>query len=703
MKQQNNYFLIGILSALFMVFEYLLSKQLIFLGDVMAVRLLIPMILIGYSAGNILAGLRAFKEHFEEKIFIATASAILLTTLSLHLLSLQHQVRFWFTFMAILPVFVLFGVYLGRAFSGSLPLKNVFLANGIGLALGILLSGKVFRFLGWYGGAPALCACLLACALFSGKTFRKLILLLFFATFAVGTFNLLRYQEIVSPAISSFSPGGKIVKTKNTELVRTDVIKGQDGRYKIFIDGGNLTPVYHHPSPGWLSKRPDRNSVSALPYLLPRAYNHILIIGAGGGSDIAMALKSGAPRIVGVELNPTTINFMKHEFRDYSEGIYLNHRVTIVNEEGRRYLQKTKDVYDLIVLQGVDTATTSTSSSRTTLDSYLYTREAMRAYWERLSPDGVLYIARGLPTEKQANALFQILKIYHAAKENRFVPNIEEHAALYREDSLSMVHYVFLLSKKPLRDDIPAAKKFSLHVLHFPGIKDAIDTLWLQNAFLFNVAAISDDRPFFYNTVYWQDTAWRLSFILGFLLFFVVLISLVRKNIGMRKGFLFAFLGAGYIIVEISVIEKILLFLRSPAQAATIVLASFLLFGSFGAYAGASFRKGNVRRYALIAFLTVVTYLILLNLIYSYRLPFNPPAKDAFIFLLIGPLGFVSALPFARALTQEKETRLLYAIDGIGTAAGALMLLFVQTFFGFNAGFLCAAASYLLIALLAHT
>ena len=135
---------------------------------------------------------------------------------------------------------------------------------------------------------------------------------------------------------------------------------------------------------------------ASLPYVVanPRS---VLIIGAGGGMDVANAVNRGAERVVGVEINRQIIDLLNHEFLDFSGGIYRHPAVEIVHSDGRTYVERSGEKFDVIQLTLVDTFAAISSGALALAEDFLYTTEAFEAYVDHLSPDGILVLGRTRP------------------------------------------------------------------------------------------------------------------------------------------------------------------------------------------------------------------------------------------------------------------------------------------------------------------
>ena len=111
----------------------------------------------------------------------------------------------------------------------------------------------------------------------------------------------------------------------------------------------------------------------------------VLIVGAGSGSDVAVALKKGAGHVDAVDIDPKimALGAELHPDRPYSDPRVSRH----VND-GRAFLENTDRKYDLILFALPDSLTLVSGGSQIRLESFLFTRESLRAVREHLKPDG---------------------------------------------------------------------------------------------------------------------------------------------------------------------------------------------------------------------------------------------------------------------------------------------------------------------------
>jgi SAM-dependent methyltransferase len=111
----------------------------------------------------------------------------------------------------------------------------------------------------------------------------------------------------------------------------------------------------------------------------------VLIVGAGSGSDVAVALAEGAGHIDAVEIDPklAQIGRERHPDRPYQDP-----RVSVHVNDGRAFLEQTDATYDLILFALPDSLTLVSGQSSLRLESYLFTVEAMESARDHLKPGG---------------------------------------------------------------------------------------------------------------------------------------------------------------------------------------------------------------------------------------------------------------------------------------------------------------------------
>ncbi len=145
------------------------------------------------------------------------------------------------------------------------------------------------------------------------------------------------------------------------------------------------------------------------PYThLPGSPGNVLVVGAGNGNDVALALAEGAAHVDAVEIDQRLqeAGSELHPARPYQDP-----RVTPHIDDGRAYLERNDDRYDLILFALPDSLTLVSGQGSLRLESYLFTREAMESVRERLAPGGAFAMYnyyRPYVFERYANTMREV-------------------------------------------------------------------------------------------------------------------------------------------------------------------------------------------------------------------------------------------------------------------------------------------------------
>jgi spermidine synthase len=156
-------------------------------------------------------------------------------------------------------------------------------------------------------------------------------------------------------------------------------VTSADGSVKVDV---NNTP---HQTAHRLQQLDDHDPFYRYPYTYAGARDDVLIIGAGTGNDVAVALDEGARRVDAVEIDPELQRIGKQR---HPEQPYADPRVVAHVDDGRAFLERTNRRFDLILLALPDSATIVTGQAALRLENYLFTTQALTRARSLLKPDG---------------------------------------------------------------------------------------------------------------------------------------------------------------------------------------------------------------------------------------------------------------------------------------------------------------------------
>ena len=473
-----------------------------------------------------------------------------------------------------------------------------------------------------------------------------------------------------------------------------------------------------------------------------------LVIGPGGGRDLASALVFGAARVDGVEINPIIANdVMRDRFLAFSGGLYNNRRIRIAIDDGRSFVRRTPDRYDVIQASLVDTWAATAAGAYTLTENTLYTVDAFQDYLDHLSDEGVLTITRWV-----ADGL-RLVSLAQAACEAR---------GWSAADRLAIVRYqrvaTFLLKKTPFTaTDIThlreTAARLGFDVMYAPAAdadesSAATDTIVdgtptgdyarlirapdrqaFYRAYRQDIRPTTDDRPFFFHTTKLEhqfDVAFGRSMLFGnglsalmtllgistalVVLFVIGPLLLADRGVAHPRGWLawlvyFGALGAGFMLIEVSVLQRFVLLLGHPVYSLTVTLFSLLLGTGIGAAWSRRFDTASLRRTGLIAAGIVaaigVLVIVVTTPVIQWAIPFSRNARMLIALALLLPMGVALGIPMPtglRLLTARAPHMVAWSwgMNGALSVLGATLAIFIAMNWGFEVTLLTASGIYLI-------
>ena len=483
-------------------------------------------------------------------------------------------------------------------------------------------------------------------------------------------------------------------------------------------------------------------------YLRPGAKT--LVIGAGGGYDVARALASGSRDITAVEINPIIANkIMRDRFAEESHRLYFRPEVHLVIEDGRSFVRRSTAKYQVLQATLVDTWASTAAGAFALSENNLYTTDAFYDYLTHLTPDGMLVFTRwGFDPPRESLRLVT-LAMDALARVGQTDP--ARHVMVVRDDASKLYGWgaqdTVLISLEPFTDaDIAHAKQLlsetKLEPVYLPG--DGSNTPFSQlltspnppafwRSYRYDVSPVSDDRPFFFYTVQPRDL-W--NFVMNAntasadykvnraipLLFALIAVSigatllillLPRLVLGTRlpkqQGvFLFLMyflcLGAGYILIQVALIQKFVLLLGHPTYALTVIVFSMLVASGAGSFWSRRVIAGDDAR-----LMRVLAGVAVMVAVLAFAAPaltagavsWPLPAKMLITALAIAPAAFLMGMPFPSGLRRLEErhspsVRWAWSLNAAASVLGSGGAIVLAIYTGLQATLLFGGALYLI-------
>jgi hypothetical protein len=521
----------------------------------------------------------------------------------------------------------------------------------------------------------------------------------------------------------------------------------------VFTDGDALSAITRFDG--------DTAPLGYLDYVTAAAPYHLLpaprtlILGAGAGEQVLLAILHGAPEIDAVELNPQIVALLRQDYAAFAGGIYDRPEVEIRVDEARSAVRRTSERYELIqipLLYSFGAAATGTQSLH---ENYTYTVEAITDYLAALEPGGLLSVTLWLKLPPRDSVkLFatavEALRRMGAGEPGARLAMIRSWSTatlLVRNGAFAPGEIAALRAFATERSfdvawapGLAPAEANRFNVLERPYLHEAAtallgpDSQAFLESYKFAVAPATDDRPYFFDFFKWrflpelvalgpQGAAALLD--MGYVILAATLVQaaalsaiLILAPLALGRGRLggpaprarvvgyFLALGLGFLFVEIAFIQRFILFLGHPLHAVAVVLAGFLAFAGIGsAIAPLLDRKvgGRARPIAVattaIAALSVA-YLVVLPPLFDALVGWSAPGKIAVTLALIAPLAVAMGMPFPLGIARVARDGAslvpwAWGINGCASVVAAVLATLLAIHLGFTAVLLAAVALYL--------
>lgn len=514
----------------------------------------------------------------------------------------------------------------------------------------------------------------------------------------------------------------------------------------MLIDSTAGTPLMRYNGNGDFSKLGAlKDDVTNLAHYIKHKADE-LVIGVGGGRDVLSALAFGQRSVKGVEINSNVLHVTNGVYGDFTGHLDRDPRVTFVNDEARSYLARTNAKYDLIQISLIDTWAATSSGAFALSENGLYTTNAWKIFFDHLKPGGILSVSRwynratsGPPVEMYRTTALAV----QALKEHG-VSNPREHIAVYEGQPMLFGTSVgtLLVSPQPLTSTQYATLGATAHRLGFTPIltpSSAIDHVFSDLASVggpakgvhdvdVDISPPTDNRPFFFQMVdvnslgtmftaqHRGDSVYQPVLVLTVLSLTVLLLTLafilvpllLTTRRGTHRGMtgfylFFAAIGFGFLVIEVSLLQRLSVFLGNPAYGLTVVLFSMLLFSGIGSMLTERFLRDGQRRtfVAPLAVLlgVVVAFGLLAPSVLSHAQALTTDLRIAIAVLLLAPLSLCLGMPFAMGMRMASArsaapTAFMWGINGVTSVCGSVFGLVLALFFGIATAFWAGAVAY---------
>lgn len=529
--------------------------------------------------------------------------------------------------------------------------------------------------------------------------------------------------------LRSAGDNGRIVHTEWSPFARVDVVETADPNRKFVFTNGGAGSLMTRFDGDLQSVADLRNLPDYAPFALA-APKRPLILGAGAGKDILMALLSEAQEITALEVNPAVATATR-AFGSFNGHILDHPSVQLHIGDARTFVERSPEQYDLIYLNLVYTQVADLSG-QAQVENYVFTTQAFQGYLRHLLPGGQVALITHNALEGSRAALTAL-----AALAEMGTPPAQalDQLALWMlpDADPTLRTSVLLISQSPFTPEqlmqmTAIMQQRNMQPLFVPGqFEMAFEPLrrggsigdFVVDDAAYDLSPTTDNSPFFFKLDHGIPAPVRQALMPALLLaaLFLLLAGGMRLHSGAYGGWWQGvvqslLLGAGFMLFEISLIQRLQLLLGYPVWSLATVLGSLLLAGGAGSWysqrwSDAHLSRRMTRVAAGVALLMLLYWLLLPTLVrlllptvLSIRL-LAAAALTALVGFGLGQLypsllrrtsqHLLAAEP---AAIQQRGLAVLWGLNGAMAVVGSTLAVMLAMNWGFDAAMVSGAACY---------
>lgn len=509
----------------------------------------------------------------------------------------------------------------------------------------------------------------------------------------------------------------------------------------VFINGDSIGSLPQATG----GDNPRNASTFALPYALgiPR---RVLVLNAGTGVDVALAIDRGAEAVIAVEEHKPLVELLRTTAPTSFGRIFNNPKVTWQTLAPRTWLARDQEQYDLIILPNVG-GFGGNAGLFALHEQPLLTREALQQAWSKLSPQGLLTVTSWVDYPVR-NPLRLLATLVETLQDAGITTPQDRIAAVRSWGTLTFCVKRTPYTKAELAEIRSFAKRWAFDPALLPELRpeerqqynrlqddslfqlfDAVlgpERAQLYNSYAFRIKPVSDDQPFFSQFLRWNQLDMLIGLygqrnlpfielgmlvavlaagVLSLLATLLILLPLTRLQKGSGKHWqvllYFGGLGVGYMWTELALIHRFVLYLGQPVYATALVVAVLLIGSAAGSALTGRFSVCRPWRWTAATAGILVLYVLLLGPLLQMTLPLAMPLRAALAVMVLTPAAVIMGMPFPlglRLLNQVHQAEVPWAwgINSCLSVVGAAFATILAVEFGYSLLLLLAAAAYLL-------
>jgi hypothetical protein len=516
-------------------------------------------------------------------------------------------------------------------------------------------------------------------------------------------------------------------------------------RLDLHIDGNAKTVMTHFDG-----------DIAKLKYLkfdminlghMMREHAKVLVIGVGAGRDILSALAFDQNSVLGVEVNSVILSALNNTFGDFSGHLDRNEKVNFAIDEARSYVSRASDKFDIIQISVIDTLAATASGAFVFSENSLYTVESWKIFLSHLSEHGVLAVSRwyhkGMPAES-----YRITELAVESLQQMGVSHPKEHILMARffwphaaEADLGVSTILVspsAFSAADVNKFVKICKDLNFDVLLTPDYADDQVFKTIANGgnlapylatLPLDVTASTDDKPYFFHMLRMKDIfnplTWQkgggnealavygnklavvmLFAVLLMVLFLTATCIIVPLLIASRRSggvkispaltLFFSAIGLGFMFIEISQMQRLIVLLGHPIYGLSVVLFSLLLTSGLGSFTTQSISDLHLSKQGRIRFIALIVILIVSGLVtpvLATSLVSQPNwIRIGAAILVLTPMGLFMgmAFPLGMRIALKRSPELapwLWGVNGATSVLASVLAMCISLEWGISVTF----------------
>lgn len=476
----------------------------------------------------------------------------------------------------------------------------------------------------------------------------------------------------------------------------------------------------------------------------------VLVIGSGGGRDVLSALAFKQKSVVGVEINGDILKTANETFGDFTGHIDRYPQVTFISDEARSFVARTPYKFDIIQASLIDSWAATVNGAFALSENSLYTSEAWSLFLHHLNPHGILTFSRWYFRD-QPGEVYRLVTLANSALMNIGVQNPRNHIVVIRRmdefnhpdapDGIGTI----LVSIDPFSEmDLSGIREFT-NRMHFEVVlspqftldntfetlASSYNTEKFLSDFPINISAPTDDNPYFFHMIRFNDlfnlhlqdqgmnnknllaiTTLRLLLIITFIvsLAFIVTPLAIKSTPSPITNVIplmlyFTSIGLGFMLIEISQMQRLIILLGHPVYGLSVLLFSLLVASGIGSYTTQFVKDLHIYKSTSIRISALILSLSIFGVLTPHAIRLFEAQSTAIHILLsisiLLPIGFFMgmALPMGMRLANiymPKFKPLLWGINGAVSVFASVLATTLALNWGITAVFWIGVGCYII-------